>query len=118
MNIKDFIEKAIEGGYDRYALSKGFELKSYATVLMPNNFFIQLHDGSDIHIAAFLLDPLAWEAVGKVEGWDVESKQFEEPKDISGDTRTYLISGWLYKWHAMLDALAEGKTIEEFLKTL
>lgn len=59
-----------------------------------------------------LLDPEAWKAVGKVEGWD---------KPITAEDRKLgltLRRGYLIRMHMMIDALADGKTIEEFLETL
>lgn len=60
-------------------------------------------------IAEMVLDPLAWQAVGKVEGWEKISYCREcEVAD----------SGYKGRMHRMIDALAEGKTIEEFISTL
>lgn len=53
------------------------------------------------------LDPLAWQAVGKVENWRNHSTGWFAYK-----------SPWCEKMHAMIDALAEGKSIEEFIETL
>jgi len=82
MTIKDFINKAIEGGW------------------MPDA------DTPEIYYEGIrtnaLLDPLAWQAVGKVEGW--------EDRDTEPN--------WQNKMHQMIDALVEGKTLEEFIETL
>lgn len=59
-------------------------------------------------IERYLLDPKFWQAVGSVEGWGMHKWRMKE-----------LIPGtWFFKWHGMLDALAEGKTIEQYLETL
>ena len=62
-----------------------------------------------------LLDPLAWYAVGKVKGWNLQEKQHEDPKGTTGHTRDYLKSGWLFHWHEFVDFLAKGNTVEESL---
>lgn len=56
--------------------------------------------------AEILLDPLAWQAVGKVEGWH------------RGSLDEAFHPTWKQNMHRMIDALAEGKTIEDYLKTL
>jgi hypothetical protein len=55
---------------------------------------------------AHILDPEMWKAVGKVEGWS---------KGLKGYSREV---PWRRNMHRMVDALAEGKSIEEFLATL
>lgn len=87
MKIKQFIEKAVEEGYGW----KKWDVGGWGNL------------EKSPHLEAVLLDPKAWEAVGKVEGW--------HDKEL-----------WHWSWqnqmHAMIDALAEGKTLEEFIKTL
>lgn len=94
MTIKQFIERAIEGGWN---------------------------DNRDLdsQIEKVFLSPLAWQAVGKVEGWHQGNKLPE-----FAEKRLYLYEpieeqySWLGHMHRMLDALAEGKTITQFLETL
>lgn len=88
MTIKEFIEKAIEGGwkYNDYCDGKGCE---------------------DRHI---FLDPLAWQAVGKVH-WGDGALQMNSKYGF----RLYV---WKDQMHRMIDALAEGKTLEEFISTI
>lgn len=86
MTIQTFIEKAIEGGWKPSASWFGdvpVDSDGYHTVL---------------------LNPLAWKAVGKVEGW------------VWNDEKRN--AGYIYNMHRMIDALAEGKTIEQFLEIL
>ena len=47
-----------------------------------------------------LLDPKFWEAVGVTRGWKLGT----------GD--------WIHYWHKFIDALAQGLSIDEALKTL
>ena len=89
MTEKQFIEKAIEGGYPT-----GQVENAYSEIM-----------GAGILIERLLLDPFFWKAVGKVEAWksDIDDRLFVE---------------WHSKMHGMIDALIEGKTIEDYLKTL
>ena len=86
MTIKQFVEKAIEGGFEERMWGMG-----------------NCSQCSDI-----FLDPKAWEAVSKVEGWG-------GAKNLDTDEYTPY---WQNRMRGMIDALIEGKTIEEFLKTL
>lgn len=121
MTIKQFIEKAIEGGWKQPDLSQ------------TDNY-----DGVP-HCRGFLLDPKAWQAVGKVERWGKEPakggickhckvKTHIQPSFDSGCNHVHYpeacevcnknTADYKKQMHNMVDALAEGKTIEEFLKTL
>jgi len=112
-----FIEKAIEGGWE------------------PKDGYVHGRHG-DFHIMemwvnsnAILLDPAAWQAVGKVEGW----KSIDVGEDVCflcgahkddkiecqySSRHRYGRDEWRKKWHALLDALAEGKSVEEYLATI
>jgi len=52
-----------------------------------------------------LLDPEAWEAVEKAGWWEPDN-HVERPEE------------WMYKMRWMIDALIEGKSIEEYIETL
>lgn len=61
------------------------------------------------HIAEALLDPLAWQAVGKVKGWTgFHDHEYDNDGIIP-------MNEILYRQHLFIDLLAEGKTIEEAL---
>ncbi len=93
MTIPDFIEKAIAGGWKWHG--------SKVSLIRRTMRF--QHDGytEAINEAAIFLDPKAWKAVGKVEKW--KSAPYN-PAEI--------------RMSKMIDALWDGKTIEEYLKTL
>lgn len=80
MTIQQFIDKAIAGRWKYPSLQE---------VVFRKSIF---------------LDPLAWQAVGRVDGW----AGGEETAAMFARTQM----------HRMIDALADGKTIEEFLETL
>ena len=88
MTIKQFIEKAIEGGWKSEVLWG--TAKQYV---------------SDRNLPTMFLDPEAWKAVAKVEGWNVGWYGKNVPS-------------WHYAMLKLIDALAEGKTIEQYLETL
>lgn len=115
MTIKDFISRAIKGGWKHH-------LKS-------------------VYPAEILLDPLAWKAVGKVGGWEdcdeygnTKSKYIKSECPRGGKSCTELAkyhwennvegiganlrSGSEYRMHCMIDALCEGKSLVDFIKTL
>lgn len=100
MEIKQFIEKAIEGG-----LKAVFENEEWVV----SGYLVCWYDGASYPVAEILLDPLAWKAVGKVEGWSA---------NYSYSSTSTKIRGWGDYMHQMINALAEGKTIEEYLKIL
>lgn len=95
MTIQTFIEKAIEGGWTQPPEGTAAQMFMHQTIF---------------------LDPEAWKAVGKVEGWwhctvhvdGGEEVRCEDPKH----------DDWFKNMHRMIDALAEGKSIEEFITTL
>lgn len=88
MTTQQFIEKAIEGGWDA-----------------------DKWRGGHVGWAEVLLDPEAWKAVGKMEGWKNNMLGWCDSCDAP-------LGGWREKMHGMIDALAEGISIEGCLKTL
>lgn len=88
MTIEQFIEKAIQGGWKPEHLSRD-------RTLMRMKAF-----------QAAILDPSAWKAVGKV-------------KESEGRLDPSYASKWAKEaMHRMIDFLAEGKTLEEYISTL
>jgi len=114
MTIKQFIEKAIEGG-----IKFGLE-----------HWELDYYDGEqcdyELCIEKIVLDPKAWQAVGKVEGkkwkghWCKKCKEYihfhgsvcEEfhPDQTIGQGAAQM--------HAMIDHLIQGGTIESYFETL
>ena len=83
---KEFVEKAIEGGWEEpYRCSDSF------------------CNTDDAHL---FLDPLAWQAVGKVEGWSGygEHHHGTEEECVSS---CFHMGGWQQNMHRMIDALIE-----------
>lgn len=69
-------------------------------------------------IQKILLDPFAWQAVGKMEGWPTEDD--EDRNCYCGACGYYksCANEWKENMHRMIDALCEGKSIEEFLSSI
>lgn len=120
MKIQDFITKAIEGGWgtgyfmniregDGYYFSQPInraEAEKWLREHPAKGAKIVQHDVHNRELQyRTLLDPEAWKAVGKVEGWKVGWYQ-ENRKP------------WHYKMLLMIDSLCEGKSIEQYLETL
>lgn len=97
-----FIEKALEGGWDDYLRNCSWSL-SGTEVWADNGNGIPARYTS---LNEMLLNPAAWQAVGKVEGW--------------GDflDQTDGMPAWKARMHWMIDALAEGKDIESYLSEI
>lgn len=129
-DITEFIEKALKGGFtDAEYLLKYLEGRT------PKE--------RELMESTILLNPLAWQAVGKMSNWGTEMTMIDEPGHpkewlffehcaVCGETINDQEDGcpdgcksddayvpeWLYNMHRLIDALAEGKTIEEYLHTL
>lgn len=88
MTKDDFIQKAREGGWQE-----------------PNH---------DDFWPEMLLDPKVWQAVGKTEKWG----QVLHDGEVWLCGKDQYLHTWVANMHRMIDALCEGKTIEDFLKTL
>lgn len=119
MTIDEFKKKAIEGGYFGD---------------MPKEPFLDNLD--TIKTADLLLDPKSFQAVGKVEWAELDPPR--KKKDLYYDGRSYFdmkqnarhyihVGGgryepntptWVKQMHRMVDFLADGGSIEDFLKTL
>jgi hypothetical protein len=118
MTIKQFIEKSIEGGW-RPKARDGFLMRScvffkvqeYESTIhftdQPNGNVKK--DFVNLRLEVIFLDPRAWRAVGKIERWNVS-----EPHDY----KHHAIDVSLLEMHNMIDALAEGRTIEQYIETL
>lgn len=104
LNAQSFIEKAIEGGWGKDAFYRGEVThcktengKIYLEWFSGETESLHLHEEAKERI---LLDPLAWKAVGKVEGW-TEWNGIDSPYENE--------VCWYGRMHGLIDALAEGK---------
>lgn len=89
MNTTDAIKRAIEkGGYKERYVDEG-------------------HLHGSLCIEQILLDPAFWQCLSKAEGWECKRH-----KACKADLK------WKKKWHSFIDALADGKTADEFFQEL
>ena len=88
MDIKQFISEAIDGGWE-----------------VKNN----------VTFARMLLDPLAWQAVGKFSGWgryyNYEIRDAENEDEWQGNYQE-----WQFRMHGFIEQLCKGKTLKEALE--
>ena len=111
-----FIEDAIKGGYgDAFKVMAQLDLEEKTP-----------------YVDRLLLDPKAWEAVGKVRGWakhacshcgkettqDTSSMYRECPDDGLCVEELFWDAGWKLKQHRFIDHLADNKNIEEALQAI
>ena len=89
---QQFIEDAIKGGYgDAFKVMVQIDIE-------PNSSYLE----------RLLLNPLAWQAVGKTRGWrNVEEGTFEAE-----------FTCWQAYFESFFRSIREGKTIEEALSAL
>ena len=138
MEVKTFIEKAIEGGWKFQD-----EPEDYKVEIEVFNVYwfeyrvtykIPADDGKGNFTTArqfnthwIFLDPKAWEAIGKVEGWMAVCYICKAREGIDEHESICSRGGWseesdenTQRWwmKQMVDDLFEGKSIEEFIKTL
>lgn len=99
MTTQDAIKSAIEGGW---------KFLEDLNITFPNHHF-ETSDDSVYQIENYflfeaLLSPQFWKALGKSLGW--EENDWGKPV------------AWLYRWHSLIDHLAEGKDIASFFEGL
>ena len=108
MKIEQAIQKAIERGW----------LKDFDPKWMPKMEQVSLRyrDWLDwVTIQKALLDPLFWQALGKAMGWG----KYCDCLPIGHEHKLHCeMSEWFQEWHRLIDALAGGKSIEEYFDTL
>jgi hypothetical protein len=126
MTIQQFIERAIEGGWREQC-----RLVEIGPIARAQFASFRSFEGEDVEewekpITEILLDPAAWKAVEKVEGWEDECLNCRVPMREHKPTRigkvycsqSHIHYVWRAKMHRLIDHLAEGGTIESYLETL
>lgn len=120
MTIQQFIEKALEGGYEpaKIKLPPGYK---WTAEMVFQNYYGQ---------PTFLLDPEAWKAVGStINGcWACKGKKFFTKfgsKELDLESSCGNCGGTGSRVNevermmvGMIRALCDGKTVEEYLETL
>lgn len=111
---KQFIEDAVNGGWRTYpslALGK-MKLDKSGLFYTAGTVSKTVHE--------ILLDPLAWKAVGRTNGWSsFSTHEHSTYEPCNGFCTEYLKqTGWKAYWHRFIDHLADGKSIEEALSAI
>ena len=91
---QQFIEDAIAGGYADHAYCNEFDM----------------HESHSSYChSTVLIDPLAWQAVGKTRGWT------DDYEKVFPDDSGYFREKWYNRWCMFISELGDSKTIEEAL---
>ena len=109
MNIREFVEKAIEGGWTNF---RTFEDNPQLDGSFRGYCGLSIYK-SDVD--TIFLDPLAWRAVGKVEGWSV--RVIEECGEVIEDEQSSVCL-WEIKQLNFVKHLQKGLSIEEALNNI
>ena len=128
MKIQQAIEKSIEGGwrpegevlglYDgevwvkiRWAEKRECMLGSRAGSYGEG--FEDIENGLVVDMPAeiegMFLDPFFWQALGKSMGW---GGSHYGDNAVEHECNNQCVPNWYHKWHALIDHLAEGGSIE------
>ena len=122
MTIKEFIEKAIKGGWN--ADLKFSEISDIYETEKGINFVSAFN--TDVvairSIEKILLDPDLWRCAGKEIGW---SSVCEDCGTLRNDCDcqrsgrgSRKIDECLYEWHCLINHLFDSKSIESFFESL
>lgn len=120
MNIKTFIEKAIEGEYNGTSYA-GKQWAGIRTFKHPPQTI-----DDQARFCAVLIDPKSWQAVGKVEGWVRKEKycptcKTKKPYKMCNGCNGYRFEMieteplFRFRMHRFIDALCDGKDLEQSL---
>lgn len=129
MTRQEFAEKAIKGGFnplgqkylDARAEENGMVCIKYTLWDMPLS----------ISFDSLVYNPRAWEAVGKAMQWqnmprmmtlEIQDRVVQRLKDEEFrkvlTRETVFRPWWLHVMHKMIDAQADGKTIDDYIATI
>lgn len=120
---QQFIEDAIKGGwgsgrtFDFDCIKRGF-IEDVVLVCETDD---ELTEREPVAVEVVLLDPLAWQAVGKTRGWDDLYFLDWWNSDFNvkeADSRKHQLHQWHLKQFLFTCHLADGLSIEEALSKL
>ena len=105
-----FIEDAIEGGWRDSLFTHN--PKEEIAYLIEDGYFHR-------KIGEILIDPLVWQAVGKVRGWRNPESRSHHITATDMETSMQVFNGvWMQNWQDFIQWLADGKTTEEALEAI
>lgn len=130
--MKNAIKKALSGGWQPKGITFSIEAMSYKVQALDKVKYKE----------RFLLDPLFWQALGKSLGWDEHfvGKHYSNINADDGSLVEVSKTGkhtcnehcitrinhgvewadqeWLYRWHSLVDHLANGGDADSFFEAL
>jgi hypothetical protein len=98
-NTLKAVERAVEGGWVPFSYEEPLSLNLVAQ-------------------KAILLDPAFWQALGRVEGWNLLQYSPWAIRDSEGDFVEEKVPEYIVHMHRLIDHLADGGTIEQFFTNL
>lgn len=98
--VSRFIRDAVKGGYE----------PKYSTPEHIDHWY-GMEERKSVCIPQVILDAASWRAVAEARGWGDDTAHYCEC--WHGDK-----TKWELNMHGLIDALAEGKTIEAYLSSI
>ena len=115
-----FVEDAIAGGWRAsHGYTGGVQVRSYGVALGHNSHLKEIvHPAGEI-----LIDPLAWQAVGKARGWKCyeRAEMYQYERGVMDEEDSFVeieLETWRHRQHRFIDHLADGLTIDEALSAI
>jgi hypothetical protein len=129
MNLDEAFKISMENGWTTF---KGHKIDSVRLLNSGDKRLaevIEEHEGrssssTTFSYDEFFLDPLFWQSLGKGSKWEDElcSQCGKSPEKHIPRSRACPGAGtiphWLSCWHSFIDAVAHGRTPEEFFRKL
>ena len=122
MDIKETIQLAVTQGKYKEALGCNVESGSVLFSFKPEGEGV-FWKGSNVPVAGVLIDLLFWQSLGKALGW--KWKAYKDGRWITEEEDLRMMSDtpfrypeWEWQWLQFISHLAEGKSAEEYFKSL
>ena len=118
MMIQEAMHKAVEGGYHidgAHGIATSYiggndECSAWTRTDNDSSFMVPVEET--------FLDPRFWQALGRALGWSEVCDLTIICVHGEEEWRRYRVSYWMYQWHCLIQALADGKTPEAFFAQL
>lgn len=110
-STEKFIRASERGGF-RHNNHKDIHVFDGSPLRVGPSIQVEYHDGyrERVPISEFLMNQEFWRCARATLGWKEYSDEYLNEWGIREE--------WVDRWHGLLDALADGKTAEDYLATL